>query len=315
MLIHCLHIRWVTHPPTNDISSKTHFVASTHRSSLPHSGSTIILQPSITSLTLPSPDRNSSKIAVPLSAPAEALGHSALGQLSSSISNKRKRDSEPHNVNASQLREAQEKVEQKRAKVAARVPSAMAPGSAGPTQATVTSLADLYAQMRRDSGGQPGQQDASSVLPSARTLSGHERGPASVRRVQNAPRGHSSGSSPDPIAISGDDSEIVMLKHVRPSPTQVRDRLKPMNRLAPPIRSEPPSKVESRTATPKSIMGNGIDKGVPGVASKPKHSFAVVVPSPPKLPTFKPARLKQHLSVSDSSQSQDGSPECSETNL
>jgi len=207
-------------------------------------------------------------------------------------------------VNTSQLREAQEKVEQKRAKVAARVPSAMAPGSAGPTQATVTSLADLYAQMRRDSGP-PGQQDASSVLPpSERTLSGNGR--ASFRRVQNAPRGLSSGSSPDPIALSGDDSEIVVLRHVPPSPVQVRDHFKPINRLGPPTRLKRPSKVESWTAAPKSTTGNRIDKEVPNVAPKPKHSFAVVIPSPPKRPTPKPAPLEQHLSVSDLSQSQDG---------
>ena len=77
------------------------------------------------------------------------------------VSNKRKRDSEPRNLimNRLQLRdsEAQEKVEQKHAKIAAPVPAGRS------ASASVTALADLYAQMHHNSGVS-GRQPTSTVV-------------------------------------------------------------------------------------------------------------------------------------------------------
>ncbi|KAF8258529.1 hypothetical protein EI94DRAFT_1754497 [Lactarius quietus] len=119
--------------------------------------------------------------------------------------NKRKRDSEPHSGGSSQLREAQERVEQKRAKIAARVPSAMAPGNHRPTLKKVTSLADLYARLHRDSG----HEDASSAPP-------HTPKAVEIPKRSSSP-GRSSASSPDPIALTEDDQDIV-LPIARPKP-------------------------------------------------------------------------------------------------
>lgn len=212
--------------------------------------------------------------------------------------NKRKRDSEPRSLNGSQLREAQEKVEQKRAKLAARVPSAMAPGNAKPPPATFTSLADLYAQMHRDSGAS-GQQPASSVVPSPKPVPGNGR--VLDSRTHNVPRRHTS-SSPDPIAISEDDSEIMILKHV-PSPHAT---FKPAVRLEP-VDLKSLSKAKSGTSTLKSVAADGVEK-LMGKSRKPKLSFAVVVPSPPKRFTHQRARAGQDPSGRDKSQSQDRTP-------
>ena len=59
------------------------------------------------------------------------------------------------------------KVEQKRAKIAARIP-AIAPEKARSKPAAVTSLVDLYAQMHHDSGAS-GQQPVLTVTPSSKT--------------------------------------------------------------------------------------------------------------------------------------------------
>ena len=177
--------------------------------------------------------------------------------------NKRKRDSEIRSLNDLQLREAQEKVEQKRARIAARVP-ATTPGNARPASAPVTSLADLYAQMRRDSGAS-GQQRTSSVVPSTSTVSAGN-GPILDSTSQNVPRGHSASSpSPDPIALCEDDQEIVILKHA------------------------PGSRDKSKTSTSKSAVTDGV----------PKLSFAVVVPSPPKHSTHKVRRVESKETIPD----------------
>ena len=184
-----------------------------------------------------------------------------------------------------QLREAQEKVEQKRAKIAARVP-ATAPGNARPASTSFTSLADLYAQMRRDSGasGASGQQPTSSVVPSVNTVPVPENGRIPDSKALNVPRrGHSTTSSPDPIAaINEDDQEIVLLKHVPGSPRE-RTSFKSEAVLAPPTHSQSSSKEKSKTSTPKSAAIDGV----------PRRTFAVVVPSPPKRSTYKPTRVKR----------------------
>ncbi|KAH9995198.1 hypothetical protein BJV74DRAFT_830415 [Russula compacta] len=243
-------------------------------------------------------DENSNENALPPSKPPETRGNSALGRWSSSsIPNKRKRDSEPRSVNGSQLREAQEKVEQKRARIAARVPSGLTSGgNASPTTTPVTSLADLYARMRRDSDVSS-RQDVPSVLPSSKTVTaGSRRGKDG--RPRNTPHGHSSSTSPDPIAISEDDQEIVILKHTRPSSPQVRARFKPAARLAQPTHLDLKllHKTKWKRAAPKgttaTATANGVDKPL-DKSHKFKPRFAVVIPSPPKHPTPRPARVEQ----------------------
>ena len=231
-----------------------------------------------------------------MQAPPEPSSEPALGQRSPRVQSKRKRDSEPHFVNGSQLREAQERVEQKRAKIAARVPSAMAPGNANATPAPVTSLADLYAKMRRDSDA-PSQRDAASISTPSPTTAAPWNGRILHRRPQNNASvrgvGRSAASSPDPIAMSEDDQEeIVMVKHVRPSSPQVRPRLEQAMRLG---RAPPHLNLKSLSqaakpmaSTPKSSATDGVDKLL-DKARKPRPSFAVVVPSPPKRPALKPA--------------------------
>lgn len=199
---------------------------------------------------------------------------------------KRKRESEHRITNGSQLREAQEKVEQKRAKIAARVPSAMAaPGS---SRSTVTSLADLYARMRRDSGTSDRRHAANSFkfTPSPK-VAVPPNGRMPHRQSQNnAPRGgvRSTASSPDPIAMNEDDREIVMVKHIPPSSPQVRARLEAVTRIGPPGHSTPLSKAKSRSSTPKNATATGAEKLL-DKPRKPRPNFAIVVPSPPKRPT------------------------------
>jgi hypothetical protein len=200
-------------------------------------------------------------------------------------SNKRKRDSDFRSLNDLQLREAQEKVEQKRARIAARVP-ATAP-HARPASAPVTSLADLYAQMRRDSGAS-GQQPTSSVIPSTNAIPGNGR--ILDSRSQNAPRGHKhTTSSPDPIAICEDDQEIVILKHIPGSPRE-RASFGSEAVLAPSTHSQSSSKDKPKTSNSKSATADGV----------PKLSFAVVVPSPPKHSTHKPTRVERERLERDS---------------
>ncbi|KAH9172113.1 hypothetical protein EDB89DRAFT_995275 [Lactarius sanguifluus] len=139
--------------------------------------------------------------------------------------NKRKRDSEPR---SSQLREAQEMVEQKRAKIAARVPSAMAPGNTVPPLKQVTSLADLYTRLRRDSGVS-NQVDVSNVPLTPKADPGNRQ--TVNRSPQSSSPGHSSASSPDPIALKEDDQEVVLVKHIRPSAARAHAHPKPMTRL------------------------------------------------------------------------------------
>jgi len=182
------------------------------------------------------------------------------------------------------LREAREEVERKRAKIAARVPATTTAGNARPASASVTSLADLYAQIRRDSGQQP----TSSVVPSTNTVP--RNGRFLDRKAQNAKRGHST-SSPDPIAtIDKNDQEIVILRHIPGSPRE-RASSKPEAVFAPPTHSQSPPKDKSKTLTPKSAATDGV----------PKLSFSVVVPSPPKRLTYKPKRAEQELPERDSS--------------
>lgn len=213
-------------------------------------------------------------------------------------SHKRKRDSELRSLSDLQLREAQEKVEQKRAKIAARVP-AIAPTNARPASASFTSLADLYAQMRRDSGasGASVQQPTSSVVPTTNIVP--ENGRIPDGKVQNAPRGHSTTSSPDPIAtMSEDDQEIVMLKHAPGDSPRERTGFKSEAVLARPTHSQSSSKEKSKTSTPKSAVTGGV----------PKLSFAVVVPSPPKRSTYKPTRVEREPPERDSLQLQYRTP-------
>jgi hypothetical protein len=198
-------------------------------------------------------------------------------------------------MSGSHLRDAQEKVEQKRAKIAARVPSAMTPGNlranATPTSATITSLVDLYARLRRDSSADR-QQDAVHVLPSPKitpkiVVSGNGR-------HRGTPRGHSSGSSPDPIAMSEKDQEITLVKHVRPSVPHARAPLEPSIRLGPPKHLKPLSKATSGALMPN---GSTATKGVNRLSDKVPRSkpfFAVVITSPPKRARHKPARVGNH---------------------
>ena len=184
-------------------------------------------------------------------------------------------------------------MEQKRAKIAARVP-AIAPRNTRPASASFTSLADLYAQMHRDSGasGATGQQPTSSVVPSTNTVPGNGR--ILDSKAQNAPPGHSTTSSPDPIAsISEDDQEIVVLKHIPGSPRE-HASFKSEAVPTPPTHSQLSSKERWKTSTPtpKSAATDGV----------PKLSFAVVVPSPPKRSTHKLTRVKREPLERDSSQ-------------
>jgi hypothetical protein len=290
------------------------WLATAHRNSLlSSSDSSIFPKPPYKSHVNPpitqKPVENSNTTAP---APPEFSGESALGQRSPRVQGKRKRDSEIHFTNGSQLREAQERVEQKRAKIAARVPSAMAPGKANATPTHVTSLADLYAQMRRDSDA-PSQRDAASISSPSPTTAVPWNGRILHRRPQNnAPVrgvGPSAASSPDPLAMNEDDQEIVMVKHVRPSSPQVRPRLEPVMRLGrvPPhlnLKSlSQAAKPTALTPTPKSGATDGVDKPL-DKARKAKPSFAVVVPSPPKRPTLRPSSsIERNTPGRDTSQS------------
>ena len=237
------------------------------------SSSTIPSKSSHTSIFLLSPTSKPDENSLPTSVPPKSMNGPSR-QWSPHVSNKRKRDSETRSLIGLQLREAQEKVEQKRAKIAARVP-AVAPGNARPASAPVTSLADLYAQMRRDSGVS-GQKSTSAVVPSTNTVPG--KGRILNSRAQNAPRGRST-SSPDPIAINGDDQEIVLLKRIPGSPRELAS-FKPET---PPIHSQSSLKDKSKKSTPKSAATDGV----------PKLSFAVVVPSPPKHSTYKQTHVER----------------------
>ncbi|KAF8490953.1 hypothetical protein F5888DRAFT_1081978 [Russula emetica] len=255
------------------------------------SNSTIPSKSSHTSIFLLSPSSKPDENSLPTSAPPESMNGSSR-RWSPHVPNKRKRDSEFRGLNGLQLREAQEKVAQKRAKIAARVPAI-----AGNARPVSTSLADLYAQMRRDSGasGASGQQPTSSVIPSTNTVPGDGR--ILNSKTQNAPRGHSTSSSPDPIAaISEDDQEIVMLKHIPGLPRRrAIFNSDSETVLDPPTHSKSsPTKDKSKTSTPKSAATDGV----------PKLSFAVVVPSPPKRSTYKPTRVERGLPERDSSQLQ-----------
>jgi len=300
--------------------SSLHLVSTPHRTSLlTSSNSPIPPKSHYKSLVNPSiarkPDENSNTTAP---APPEfSNADSALGRPSPRVQSKRKRDSELHIVNGSQLREAQERVEQKRAKIAARVPSAMAPGNANATPAPVTSLADLYAQMRRDSDA-PSQRDAASVSTPSPTTAAPWNGRLLHRRPQNnAPpppsAGRSAASSPDPIAtISEDDQEIVVLKHVRPRSPLVRPRLEQAMRLGgtpPHLNLKSLSQAAKLVASPlKSTAINGVDKPL-DKARKAKPNFAVVIPSPPKRPTLKPASVERNNTPGrDAPQSKDSIP-------
>lgn len=189
---------------------------------------------------------------------------------------KRKRDSGPRSGSSSQLREAQERVEQKRAKIAARVPSAMAPGNTGPPLKQVTSLADLYAKLRRDSSAS-GQKDASSVplTPKADPVN---------RPLQSSSPGRSSASSPDPIALEEGDQEVVLVKHIRPSPARAHARLKPMSRLINFAHLSQSLKYKSSASTPRpsGVALNGVGKKSPDEPRRSTPDFAVVVAPPPR---------------------------------
>jgi hypothetical protein len=248
------------------------------------SSSTIPSKFSHTSIFLLSPSSKPDENSLPTSVPPESMNGSSRRWTPHVSNKKRKRDSEMRSMSDLQLREAQEKVEQKRAKIAARVP-ATAPGNARPASTSFTSLADLYAQMRRDSGvsGASGQrQPTSSLVPSTNTLP--ENGRISDSKAQNAPRGgHSTTSSPDPIAtISEDDQEIVVLEQVPGSPRE-RTGFKSEAVPGPPTHSQSSLKEKSKTSTPKRAAIDGV----------PKRSFAVVVPSPPKRSTYRPTRVKR----------------------
>ena len=280
------------------------FAISARSSSLStSSSSTIPSKSSHTSIFLLSPTPKPDENTLPTSAPPESMNGSPLRRWSPRMSNKRKRDSEPRNLNGSQLREAQEKVDQKRAKIAARVPSAIShTGNARPAPATVTSLADLYAQMRRDSGAS-GQPPASSVVSSPKPISENGRVPDS--QTQNTPRGRSPASSPDPIAIGEEDPEIMILKHV-PSSPQVHTTFKPAVRLTP-VDLKSLSKANSGRSPLKRVGADGVER-ILGKSRKPKLTFAVVVPSPPKRFTHHRARVSQDTSGRDASRSQDSTP-------
>ena len=191
------------------------------------------------------------------------------------VSNKRKRDSELRSLNSLQLREAQEKVEQKCAKIAARVPAA--------TPTSVTSLADLYAQMRRDSlSGASGQQPTSSVVPSTNTVPGNNQ--ILSRMAQNSPRGHSiSSRDDDNHDIQKIVIEIVISKHI-PGPPRERASFESEAVLTLPTHSSQSSS-KDKTSTPKSAATDGVHV----------FKYAVEVSSPPKRSTHNPTRVKREV--------------------
>ena len=295
-------------PSSTDVLPSMTFssVISARSSSLStSSSSTIPSKSSHTSIFILSPSPKPDENTLPASAPPESMSGSPFRRRSPRASNKRKRDSEPRNMNGSQLRDAQEKVEQKRAKIAARVPSAMAPaGNARPAPGAVTSLADLYAQMHRDSGAS-GQSPASTVVPSPKPISGNGRILDSPTQNTVTPRGRSAASSPDPIAIGEDDPEIMILKHV-PSSPQVHTSFKPAVRLTP-VDLKSLSKAKSGMTPLKSVGADGVERLL-GKSRKPKLTFAVVVPSPPKRFTHHRARVGRDTSGRDTSRSQDSTP-------
>jgi hypothetical protein len=289
-------------PLSTDGHSRTHHPSTVLPvNSLPGSSvSSCIKVPSMsshTSASAPSPfsepDVSSSEIVL-IRTSTELSEDTTSGRRSPSHSYKRKRDSEARFMSGSHLRDAQEKVEQKRAKIAARVPSAMAPGNlignARPASATITSLADLYAKLRRDSSVSR-QEDTLDVIPSPKTTPTFVSG--GNGRHRRIPRGHSSDSSPDPIAMSENDEETVIVKHVRPSVPHARAFLEPPTRLGPPKRLKPLSRATSGTlmpnGSPTKPVGRLSDK-----APRSKPSFAVVITSPPKPATHKSARVGKH---------------------
>lgn len=173
-------------------------------------------------------------------------------------------------------------VEQKRAKIAARVPSAMAPGNHRPPLKKVTSLADLYARLRRDSGA-TGQEDASNapLTPKASQIAN--------RPPPSSPPGRS--SSPDPIALTEDDQEVVLIKHIRPKPAQTQAaRPKPISPLINLAHLSQSLKLKTSTSTPPRTNGIAALNGVSKSPDKPRKSmpdFAVVVNPPPRHATQK----------------------------
>ena len=284
--------------PTHRPSSRLP-VNSLSGSPLSVSSGTVLIpsKPSYTSTSIPpsSPEPGviSNKTGLTRSA-TELLGDPASERRTPSRPNKRKRDSELRGMSGSHLRDAQEKVEKKRAKIAARVPSAMAAGNATPTSTPITSLADLYTQLRRDSSIS-GQKNVLDVLPTPKitpkAVSGNGR--HQDHQLQGTPRGHSSGSSPDPIAMSENDQEIVVVKHVRPSSPQVRTHLGSTTRVGLPSRLKALSKAKSSTLTPNASTAKQAGNS-PNKLHKSKPAFAIVIPSPPKRPTQKPVSVEKH---------------------
>ncbi|KAI9466585.1 hypothetical protein BJY52DRAFT_1232951 [Lactarius psammicola] len=234
----------------------------------------------------------SNGISLPRPASTKHLDDTMSEGQSPGRSNKRKRDSEPLSESSSQLREAQEKVEQKRAKIAARVPSAMVPGNTGPPLKRVTSLADLYARLRRDSGTS-GQGDASNV-PLTPKADPENRQSVNPRPQISSPS-RSSASSPDPIALKEDDQEVVLVKHIRPSAARAHAGPKPMTRL---INLAHLSQSLKHKSSASPLRPNGVTLN----GSMP--DFAVVVTPPPRHATQKPHEL-------DASQPHDDSPSAS----
>jgi hypothetical protein len=187
--------------------------------------------------------------------------------------NKHKQDSEPQIASGSQLRKARKRWNKnvRRSRRVCQAP--MAPGNAKSNPATVTSLADLWSQN-------------DTPAPSAPRVGSH-----------------SVTSSPDPIAMSGDDQEIVILKHIPPSSSQVCARLEPVARIGPPTHSKPSLKAKSRSSTPKSATTTGADK-LPDKSRKLKPNYAVVIPSPIK----RPIPVGKGAPRSDASHSQQPTP-------
>ncbi|KAH9059387.1 hypothetical protein EDB87DRAFT_1622727 [Lactarius vividus] len=217
--------------------------------------------------------------------------------------NKRKRDLESRSGSSSQLREAQEKVEQKRAKIAARVPSAMAPGNTVPPLKQVTSLADLYARLRRDSGISS-QEDVLNVSFIPKADLGNRQ--TVNRPPQSSSPGRSSASSPDPIALKEDDQEVVLVKHIRPSAARAHAHPKPMTRLINLAHLSQSLKHKASASTPKQngVTLNGVGNKFADKPRKSMPDFAVVVTSPPRHATQKPQEL-------DASRPHDDSPPAS----
>ena len=97
--------------------------------------------------------------------------------------------------------------------------------------------------MHRNSGAS-GQQPVSTVTPSSKTAP--TNGQILDSQVQNALHDHSTTPSPDPIAMSEDDQEIVMLNHIPHSPWE-RAGFKPDVPLPSPICSQSLSKDTSKS--------------------------------------------------------------------